>query len=149
MTGKIIQVLGPVIDVDFTDYLPEMEELLEADLNIDDSNKKIRLEVAAHLGGNHIRAISIDRCEGLMRGQVVRAMQYPKEEFDVLSKVRKNLLTIGEYTPYCVSDNCSKNPRTFFNGKQFTCASCGWESDFSVIFTDKYKLLISRKKKRQ
>jgi len=35
MTGKIVQVLGPVLDVDFTDYLPEINEALETTFIVD------------------------------------------------------------------------------------------------------------------
>ncbi|HHO65566.1 MAG TPA: hypothetical protein ENJ71_03480, partial [Epsilonproteobacteria bacterium] len=46
MTGKIVQVLGPVIDVDFTDYLPEINEALETVYTFDGKEQKLVLEVA-------------------------------------------------------------------------------------------------------
>jgi len=145
MTGKIVQVMGSVVDINFTDYLPEIEEFLEADLVVCETSKKIRLTVVANLGNNYIRAIAIDKGEGLMRGQVIRAMQYPEEEFNKLSTVRKNLLTKRGYSPYCGSDSCENMPRTAFNGSQFVCSSCSWESTFPLEFIDKYKHFIKIK----
>jgi len=46
MTGKIVQVLGPVLDVDFTDYLPEINEALETTFMVDGKEQKLILEVA-------------------------------------------------------------------------------------------------------
>lgn len=56
-----------------------------------------------------------------------------------MTTVRKNLLTRLEYTPYCGNIKCKDVPRTSFNGKQFKCSSCGWESTFEQEFIDKYK----------
>jgi len=39
MTGKIIQVMGPVVDVEFSDYLPEINEALETTLNVNGKEK--------------------------------------------------------------------------------------------------------------
>ena len=74
MTGKIVQVLGPVIDVDFTDYLPEINEALETTTVIDGKEHRLVLEVAAQLGDNRVRTIAMDMSEGLVRGQEVKAM---------------------------------------------------------------------------
>ena len=73
MTGKIVQVLGPVIDVDFTDYLPEINEALETINVVDGKEQKLVLEVAAQLGDNRVRTIAMDMSEGLVRGQEVKA----------------------------------------------------------------------------
>ncbi len=69
MTGKIVQVLGPVVDVDFTDYLPAINEALETTVN----GQRLVLEVAAQLGDNRVRTIAMDMTEGLVRGQEVKA----------------------------------------------------------------------------
>ena len=73
MTGKIVQVLGPVLDVDFTDYLPEINEALETTIVIDGKEQRLVLEVAAQLGDNRVRTIAMDMSEGVVRGQEVRA----------------------------------------------------------------------------
>ena len=73
MTGKIVQVLGPVLDVDFTDYLPEINEALETTFMVDGKEQKLVLEVAAQLGDNRVRTIAMDMSEGVVRGQEVRA----------------------------------------------------------------------------
>lgn len=69
MTGKVVQVLGPVVDVDFTDYLPAINEALETKIG----EQRLVLEVAAQLGDNRVRTIAMDTSEGLVRGQEVKA----------------------------------------------------------------------------
>ena len=66
-TGKITQVIGAVVDVQFDDALPE---ILNA-LNTENNGNKLVLEVAQHLGENTVRTIAMDSTEGLVRGQVV------------------------------------------------------------------------------
>ncbi|HHH19992.1 MAG TPA: F0F1 ATP synthase subunit beta, partial [Campylobacterales bacterium] len=73
MTGKVVQVLGPVVDVDFTDYLPAINEALETTIALEGGDQKLVLEVAAQLGDNRVRTISMDMSEGLVRGQEVKA----------------------------------------------------------------------------
>ncbi|WQZ38056.1 F0F1 ATP synthase subunit beta [Helicobacter pylori] len=73
MEGKIIQVLGPVIDVEFESYLPAIFEALDINFEVNGVQKSLVLEVAAHLGGNRVRAIAMDMTEGLVRNQVVKA----------------------------------------------------------------------------
>ena len=68
MKGKIIQVMGPVVDVEFDGYLPEINEAINvvlADANAD----RLVLEVAAHIGDSRVRTIAMDMTEGLTRGQ--------------------------------------------------------------------------------
>ena len=68
MKGNIIQVMGPVVDVEFDGYLPEINEAIEvtlADANAD----RLVLEVAAHIGDSRVRTIAMDMTEGLTRGQ--------------------------------------------------------------------------------
>ncbi|MCY4336051.1 MAG: F0F1 ATP synthase subunit beta [Litoreibacter sp.] len=65
--GKITQVIGAVVDVQFDDHLPEILNALETDNN----GSKLILEVAQHLGENTVRAIAMDSTEGLVRGQDV------------------------------------------------------------------------------
>jgi len=66
-TGKITQVIGAVVDVQFDGELPEILNALETDNN----GKKLVLEVAQHLGESSVRAIAMDATEGLVRGQAV------------------------------------------------------------------------------
>jgi F-type H+-transporting ATPase subunit beta len=73
MIGKIIQVMGPVVDVEFSDYLPEINEALETTINVDGESKRLVLEVAIQLGDNRVRTIAMDMSEGLVRGQEVKA----------------------------------------------------------------------------
>ncbi|EJB77323.1 ATP synthase F1, beta subunit [Helicobacter pylori Hp A-27] len=73
MEGKIIQVLGPVVDVEFESYLPAIFEALDINFEVNGTQKALVLEVAAHLGGNRVRAIAMDMTEGLVRNQVVKA----------------------------------------------------------------------------
>ncbi len=73
MEGKIIQVLGPVVDVEFETYLPAIFEALDINFEVNGAQKSLVLEVAAHLGGNRVRAIAMDMTEGLVRNQVVKA----------------------------------------------------------------------------
>ena len=66
--GKIIQVIGAVVDVQFDGDLPEILTALE----VDNSGNKLVLEVAQHLGENSVRTIAMDSTEGLKRGDVVQ-----------------------------------------------------------------------------
>ncbi|WP_163848793.1 F0F1 ATP synthase subunit beta [Pseudooceanicola aestuarii] len=65
--GKVTQVIGAVVDVQFDDHLPEILNALTTENN----GKKLVLEVAQHLGENTVRAIAMDATEGLVRGQEV------------------------------------------------------------------------------
>ncbi|PDW66459.1 F0F1 ATP synthase subunit beta [Helicobacter pylori] len=73
MEGRIIQVLGPVVDVEFESYLPAIFEALDINFEVNGTQKALVLEVAAHLGGNRVRAIAMDMTEGLVRNQAVKA----------------------------------------------------------------------------
>ncbi|MDK3017431.1 F0F1 ATP synthase subunit beta [Pseudodonghicola flavimaris] len=65
--GKITQVIGAVVDVQFDGHLPEILNALETDNN----GKRLVLEVAQHLGEGTVRCIAMDATEGLVRGQAV------------------------------------------------------------------------------
>ena len=65
--GKITQVIGAVVDVQFEDALPAILNALDTENN----GKKLVLEVAQHLGENTVRTIAMDATEGLVRGQAV------------------------------------------------------------------------------
>jgi F-type H+/Na+-transporting ATPase subunit beta len=73
-TGTIVQVIGPVVDADFseTGVLPGIYDALEIDIEIPGSPaKKLTLEVQQHLGGSWVRAIAMSSTEGLKRGMTV------------------------------------------------------------------------------
>ena len=65
--GKITQVIGAVVDVQFDENLPEILNALTTDNN----GKTLVLEVAQHLGENTVRTVAMDASEGLVRGQEV------------------------------------------------------------------------------
>ena len=65
--GKITQIIGAVVDVNFDGDLPEIYTALEAN----NSGNKLILEVAQHLGENDVRTIAMDATEGLKRGDEV------------------------------------------------------------------------------
>ncbi|HWH71350.1 MAG TPA: F0F1 ATP synthase subunit beta, partial [Candidatus Sulfotelmatobacter sp.] len=67
-TGKIVQVIGPVVDVEFPDNVPDIYNALTVDFKIEDQPVKLTLEVQQHLGDNWVRAISMSSTEGLERG---------------------------------------------------------------------------------
>merc|ERR1711921_46973 len=71
--GKVVSVIGAVVDVQFEDGLPE---ILNA-LVVEDRSPKLILEVAQHLGENTVRTIAMDGTEGLVRGNVVNDMGTP------------------------------------------------------------------------
>src|SRR4249920_2982577 len=71
--GKIIQVIGPVVDVEFPPgKLPTiLNALTLTNPNISGEKDNLTLEVAQHLGESVVRAIAMDTSEGLVRGMVV------------------------------------------------------------------------------
>jgi len=65
--GKITQIIGPVVDISFTEGLPAIYNALTVDLN----GVSMTLEVAAHLGLSEVRAVAMSSTDGLKRGQEV------------------------------------------------------------------------------
>jgi len=65
--GRVSQVIGAVVDVQFDDALPPILNALE----VEGHNVRLVLEVAQHLGENTVRTIAMDATEGLVRGQKV------------------------------------------------------------------------------
>jgi F-type H+-transporting ATPase subunit beta len=66
--GRVSQVIGAVVDVQFDGDLPPIMNALE----VEGSSYRLVLEVAQHLGGKQVRTIALDATEGLVRGQEVR-----------------------------------------------------------------------------
>ncbi len=73
-SGKIVQVMGPVVDVEFeSGDLPEVLTALTAtNAAIDDEADNLVVEVALHLGERTVRCIAMDTTDGLGRGQEVK-----------------------------------------------------------------------------
>ena len=73
--GKIIQVVGPIVDVRFKDeHLPELLTALEIPLSKDN---KLTVEVAQHIGDDVVRCVSMGPTEGLVRGMDVISLEKP------------------------------------------------------------------------
>ncbi len=78
-TGKIVQVTGPVVDVEFPPgKLPNIYSALTLTNSfINDQEDNLVVEVAQHLGENTVRCISMDTTDGLTRGQAVKDTGLP------------------------------------------------------------------------
>src|SRR5882672_3230123 len=66
--GKIVQVSGPIVDVEFPDKLPGIYNALSVEYEVQDQPIKLTLEVQQHLGDKWVRTISMSGTEGLKRG---------------------------------------------------------------------------------
>src|SRR5438105_454774 len=71
--GNIVQVIGPVVDVEFSDSksLPKIYNALEIEYEVNGNPTKLTLEVQQHLGENWVRSIAMSSTEGLKRGMSV------------------------------------------------------------------------------
>ncbi|MEC5126550.1 F0F1 ATP synthase subunit beta [Verrucomicrobiales bacterium BCK34] len=71
--GTIVQVIGPVIDADFSnaEKLPEIYNALEVNYDVNGENTKLTLEVQQHLGDGWVRAVAMSSTEGLKRGLAI------------------------------------------------------------------------------
>src|SRR5262249_24286614 len=70
--GKIVQIIGPVVDVEFAEKLPALYNALTVEYTLPDAGKaKLTLEVQQHLGDNWVRAVAVSTTEGLKRGYEV------------------------------------------------------------------------------
>src|SRR5580692_10891203 len=72
-TGRVVQIIGAVVDVEFDGHLPAILSALETTNTDQKTGEPFRLvlEVAQHLGENVVRTIAMDTTEGLVRGQPV------------------------------------------------------------------------------
>ncbi len=67
--GKIVQIIGPVVDAEFTDSLPAIYNALTVEFDVPGEGRtKLTLEVQQHLGDNWVRAVAMSSTEGLKRG---------------------------------------------------------------------------------
>ena len=68
-TGKIVQIIGPVVDVEFpSGHLPSIYNALKIHREVDGRTEEITAEVAQHLGESTVRAVAMQPTDGLMRG---------------------------------------------------------------------------------
>ena len=72
-TGTIKRIIGPVVDVDFGESLPDIYTALE----VVNGNKKMILETEQHLGGGVVRTVAMDTTDGLARGMTVTSTRAP------------------------------------------------------------------------
>src|SRR5689334_9814115 len=66
--GKIVQVIGPVVDVEFTGQVPAIYNALTVDYSVQGQQNRLTLEVQQHLGDSWVRAVAMSTTEGLKRG---------------------------------------------------------------------------------
>src|SRR5713101_4548757 len=66
--GKILKVVGPVVDVEFSDTIPAIYNALTVECTVQGQPTKLTLEVQQHLGDKSVRTISMSGTEGLKRG---------------------------------------------------------------------------------
>ncbi len=67
--GKIVQIIGPVVDVEFPEQLPGIYNALTIDYELPFHGKtRLTLEVQQHLGDNWVRAVAMSTTDGLKRG---------------------------------------------------------------------------------
>jgi F-type H+-transporting ATPase subunit beta len=70
--GKIVQIIGPVVDIEFPDNLPAIYNALTVSYEVQGQGKtNLTLEVSQHLGDNWVRAVAMSTTEGLKRGYEV------------------------------------------------------------------------------
>ncbi len=76
--GTIVQVIGPVVDVDFADgKLPEIYNAVKIPISNEDGDSELTLEVQQHLGENRVRTVAMDTTDGLVRGMKVIDTEAP------------------------------------------------------------------------
>ena len=100
--GKIIQVMGPVVDVAFEDEnLPHIKDALI----VDNQGKKCVMEVAQHVGGNVVRCIMLASSDGLCKDMEVEptgaGIKVPVGKFSSFYI----FCVCGNNTDHCHSDN--------------------------------------------
>ena len=71
-TGRIVQVVGAVVDVEFEGALPAIYNALSVECTVKQQPVKVTLEVQQHLGDRRVRTIAMSGTEGLRRGYEAR-----------------------------------------------------------------------------
>jgi F-type H+-transporting ATPase subunit beta len=77
MQGKILQILGPVVDVEFANEVPAINDALQVNLDKNGTKYELILEVASQIGNNVVRTIAMDQTDGLVRGMEVISLNGP------------------------------------------------------------------------
>ena len=77
MEGVVVAIKGPVVDIDFENYLPDINEAIEINYDVEGTTQRLICEVAAHSGDNRVRTIAMDASDGIKRGQSVKALGNP------------------------------------------------------------------------
>ena len=120
MKGMISQVLGPVVDIDFSsDYLPQINEAIEVKFSVEGIERRLILEVAAHLGDNRVRTIAMDASDGLTRGLEVTALGAPisvpvgEKVLGRIFNVVGELIDEGEETEFETKWSIHRRPPAF------------------------------------
>ncbi|MFA6141548.1 MAG: F0F1 ATP synthase subunit beta, partial [Hyphomicrobium sp.] len=90
--GKITQVIGAVVDVQFEGHLPAILNALETK----NGGNRLVLEVAQHLGESTVRTIAMDTSEGLVRGQDVTDTGQPIEVPVGIETLGRIINVVGE-----------------------------------------------------
>jgi F-type H+-transporting ATPase subunit beta len=71
--GKVVQVIGPVLDVEFEpEHLPELYTALALDETVGDTHLRLVAEVQQHIGRNQVRAVAMSTTDGVVRGMKIR-----------------------------------------------------------------------------
>src|ERR1044071_3901519 len=68
---KIVQVIGPVVDVEFPEQLPAIYNAISVEFDVLGKTTRLTLEVEQHLGDNWVRTVAMGSSEGLKRGYEV------------------------------------------------------------------------------
>jgi F-type H+-transporting ATPase subunit beta len=68
--GKVVQIIGPVVDIEFENKLPKIFNAIEIKFKVSDKDVKLVCEVAQHIGDNIVRTISLGPTDGLYKGAV-------------------------------------------------------------------------------
>jgi F0F1-type ATP synthase alpha subunit len=103
-TGKVTQVIGAVVDVQFDGHLPYILNALE----VQDNDIRLVLEVSQHLGESTVRTIAMDATEGLVRGQKVLDTEAPIKVPVGEGCLGRIINVIGEP----IDERCAARPRT-------------------------------------
>ncbi|HUJ74077.1 MAG TPA: F0F1 ATP synthase subunit beta, partial [bacterium] len=70
--GRVIAIIGPAVDVEFKDHLPEIQYALHTQVtDAQGRTSRVTLEVQQHLGENRVRCVAMQPTEGMVRGQDV------------------------------------------------------------------------------
>lgn len=121
MNGIISQVTGPVVDVDFKDYLPQINEAIEVSFDVEGETRHLVLEVAAHLGDNKVRTIAMDMSDGLRRGLEAKAKGAPisvpvgEKVLGRIFNVTGDLIDEGEEENFETRWSIHRDPPSFEN----------------------------------